>query len=282
MKVDGTQAMRVAVLATCFNRREVTLAGLAALRDAAQGVDYHVYLVDDGSTDGTGAAVAANFPEATVIAGDGSLFWNGGMRRAWQAAIADRPDYYLWYNDDLELVPDAIGGLMRFQRDMEALHGPKVISVGKVVSFDGSRITYGGYVVAPGRSRLRFLRAPDGGQPCDTMNGNCVLIPARAVDDVGILDGRFRHHTGDIDYGLRARDAGYRLLQTPEPVGRTDYNVAAHAKVAQLTWRNRDFILRHPKGLRPDEWLHFCRRHAGWLWPVNFVSRYLKILSVRG
>ena len=114
------------------------------------------------------------------------------------------------------------------------------------------------------------------------MNGNCVLIPARAVEEVGILDARFRHHTGDIDYGLRARNAGYLLFQTPNAVGRTEYNAAAHAKVAQLTPTNWRFILRHPKGLRPDEWLHFCRRHGGWLWPVNFLARYFKIMRAHG
>lgn len=272
----------VAVLATCFNRREVTLTGLHALRKAAVGMEYHVYLVDDGSTDGTAQSVRAEFPEVTVIEGDGSLYWNGGMRRAWQAAVPHRPAYYMLFNDDLELTPDGIPDMMAFQREKEAQHGDKVISVGKVMSPDGTTITYGGYVLAPGRSKLRFLRATDSDTPCTTMNGNCVLIPGRAVEDIGILDEHYRHHTGDIDYGLRARYAGYKLFQTREPIGRTDFNATAHAQRAQLTWANRNFILRHPKGLPVDEWLYFCRRHAGVLWPVNFLYRYAKILQLRG
>ncbi len=277
----GRSGDRIAVLATCFNRRDTTLAALAALRDAAAGLNYHVYLVNDGSTDGTGDAVRSGFPEATVIDGDGSLFWNGGMRTAWRAALGAGSDYYLLFNDDLELGPGSLARMFNFQKAMEAANGPKVITIGKVVDPDTGRITYGGYVVAPGRSRLRFLRAPDDGQPCDTMNGNCVLIPARATDEVGLLSEHYRHHTGDIDYGLRARDAGYKLFQTREPVGSTPYNHAAHAKNAQLTWANRKFVLTHPKGLPVREWLYFCRQHAGWTWPVNFVMRYAKILRVR-
>ncbi|MBF7012798.1 glycosyltransferase family 2 protein [Novosphingobium resinovorum] len=270
------------MLATCFNRRETTLAALAALREAAAGLDYHVYLVDDGSTDGTGDAVRQNFPEVTVINGNGSLFWNGGMRTAWQTALGQGADYYLLFNDDLELSADSLAQLFNFQKEMEAAHGPKVISVGKVVDPDTSKVTYGGFTVVPGLSRLRFVRSPDNGKPCDTMNGNCVLIPAQAVAEVGILSEKYRHHTGDIDYGLRARNAGYQLFQSREPVGRTHFNHIAHAKVSTLTWANRKFIFTHPKGIPVGEWLHFCRSHGGWMWPVNFAVRYAKILRLRG
>ncbi len=280
MDDHGRSGDRIAVLATCFNRRETTLAALAALRDAAAGLDYHIYLVDDGSTDGTGDAVRRGFPEATVIDGDGSLFWNGGMRTAWRAALGTGSDYYLLFNDDLELGPGSLARMFDFQKEMEAANGAKVITIGKVVDPDTGKITYGGYVVAPGNSRLRFLRAPDDGRPCDTMNGNCVLIPARAADEVGLLSEHYRHHTGDIDYGLRARDAGYKLFQTREPVGSTPFNHAAHAKNARLGWSNRKYILMHPKGVPVKEWLHFCRTHGGMMWPVNFLYRYIKIAKI--
>ena len=50
--------MRIAVLMACFNRREKTLACLAALKANALSSDHsvHVILADDGSTDGTAAA----------------------------------------------------------------------------------------------------------------------------------------------------------------------------------------------------------------------------------
>ena len=281
MTRPNTKSTGIAVLATCFNRRETTLRGLAMLREAAGSLAYHVYLVDDASTDGTGDAVRRDFPEVTVIEGDGSLYWNGGMVRAWRAALEHGAAYYLLFNDDLEMQPGSLAQLYDFQKAMEAAHGPKVISVGKVLALDDDAITYGGYVVMPGLSRLRFRRARDG-ELCDTMNANCVLIPASAVTDVGVLDSRFRHHTGDIDYGLRARDAGYLLFQSYEPVGRTLYNDEAYDKTMHLSWSTRHFIFQNPKGVPVGEWMHFCRRHGGWLWPINFVTRYLKIVRLRG
>lgn len=277
MEDHGQRVGRIAVLATCFNRRDTTLRGLDALRTAAAELDYHVYLVDDGSTDGTGDAVRREFPEVTVADGDGSLFWNRGMLKAWRTALVHDLDYYLLFNDDLELLPNSLTRLFDFQQEMEAEHGPKVISLGKVVDPDSGAVTYGGYVVAPGWSRLRFARAADA-VPCDTMNGNCVLIPARAVAEIGLLSDRYSHYFGDIDYGLRARDAGYKLFQSRHAVGYTSYNDGAAAKLKALTWSNRKFILTHPKGIPVREWLDFCRTHAGRLWPVNFLLRYARIL----
>ena len=92
---------KVAVLLTVHNRREKTLACLENCYrqiDSMKGDDtysFSVYLVDDGSTDGTSEAVLQTYPQTHVINGDGSLFWNHGMRTAWDAAAADEQDFYL-------------------------------------------------------------------------------------------------------------------------------------------------------------------------------------------
>src|SRR5687767_12507951 len=93
----------IAVLMTCFNRRETTLRCLRSLaeQELPEGCNLRVYLTDDGSSDGTGDAVRSEFPEATVLNGDGNQYWVGGTLMAWDAA---RPaDFYLWLNDDVRL-----------------------------------------------------------------------------------------------------------------------------------------------------------------------------------
>jgi hypothetical protein len=39
-----------------------------------------------------------------VLGGDGSLFWNGGMRLAYADAMRSDFDYYLWLNGDTSQV----------------------------------------------------------------------------------------------------------------------------------------------------------------------------------
>jgi len=97
------------VLLTCFNRKEKTLACLKSIyfQMPVKELELVIYLVDDGSTDGTGEAVADEFPEVKILYGDGSLYWNGGMSLAWHTAALDYFDYYIWMNDDIDVKTDA-------------------------------------------------------------------------------------------------------------------------------------------------------------------------------
>ena len=88
----------IAAILTCHNRKKKTLTCLADLmnQDEISKVDLHVYLVDDGSTDGTSDAVKQKFPQVNILQGDGTLYWNGGMRFAFSIAKKSDYDYYLW------------------------------------------------------------------------------------------------------------------------------------------------------------------------------------------
>lgn len=108
------ETLSLAILMTCYNRRQKTLDCLEALRkqELLPNLVVQVYLVDDGSTDGTGEAVKAAYPGIKVLQGNGNLFWNGGMRLAFSEAMKSDYDYYLWLNDDTLLYPRAIQSLL--------------------------------------------------------------------------------------------------------------------------------------------------------------------------
>ncbi len=211
--------------------------------------------------------------------GTGALFWNGGMRLAWKSAINTRLDFFLWLNDDLNLNPDALQSLVSFWFDQKDIYGDQLIVVGRVVSPKTGETSYGGYVRASRFTRLNFRHLHAGEKRvCDTMNGNCVLMPRDVVENIGLLSENFRHSFGDIDYGLRARAAGYVILECPNPVGKQERNDAWWKSISRLDLNNWRFILFHPKGVPASEWFSFCRAHGGVLWPINFIWRYLKIL----
>ncbi|MBU2135728.1 MAG: glycosyltransferase [Alphaproteobacteria bacterium] len=57
--------VRIAVVMACYNRRDTTLRCLRSLfAQLEPTVSLDVYLLDDASSDGTGAAVRAEFPNA--------------------------------------------------------------------------------------------------------------------------------------------------------------------------------------------------------------------------
>ena len=76
----------VFVVIPVHNRLEFTRACLASLREQSYR-DFTIVVVDDGSTDGTYATLAEEFPEVTLLWGDGDLWWTGAMNRALEWAL---------------------------------------------------------------------------------------------------------------------------------------------------------------------------------------------------
>jgi GT2 family glycosyltransferase len=265
------------VVMAAYNRRDLTLACLRSLRaQQAPGVSLDAFLLDDASSDGTAAAVAAQFPEVTLIRGTGQLFWNGGMRRAFAAAMAGDYDYYLWMNDDTALDDDALARLLDAERRLGKRATGPVIVAGSTRHPDTGELTYGG-VVRPSRwrpLRWQLVEPGDEPRPCETMNGNTVLVPREVVRRVGNIDAAFVQQMGDFDYGLRARAAGCSVWIAPGTVGTCASHPERRTDQQPLSRELRR--LWSTKELSPGPWAVFTRRWAGRLWPVYWLSPYLR------
>lgn len=266
--------MDIAILLTCHNRREKTLACLRSLRNqtglAPFGVMLHVFLVDDGSSDGTADAVSGLWPEARIISGDGNLFWCGGMRKAWSAAAAMDPDYYLLVNDDTVLFAQAVTELLAMCPTPET----PVIAVGAIRDPETGQWVYGG-----NQSDYPFLHSAEQPRLCRTMNANCTLVPRAVFQTIGMFHRSYQHSMGDTDYGLKAGRHDIRILESASFVGECEPNPEAGSwrdrSLSRLTrWRK----LASPKGLPPKDWLHFCRRNCGSQWLRYWLSPYIKVL----
>jgi GT2 family glycosyltransferase len=263
----------------------MTLEALQSLfsQKQVEDLDVTVYLVDDGSRDGTSLAVAERFPQVSLLQGDGSLFWNGGMRKAFAHALTKGFDGYIWLNDDTRLDEDALRRLIACSDGATELFGPTII-VGSIRDPHTGERSYGGVRKRASWFRLDFVpHLPDHLEPirCDTMNGNFTLIPAAVASRLGNLDGAFQHQLGDFDYGLRATEAGIPVILAP------GYHGFCSDNPRSGTWRDRSQPLskrwRHllsPKGAPVREWFLYTRRHFGWRWPLYALSPYVKTLLI--
>ena len=281
----------LAVLLTCFNRREKTLNCLKALEHQVclDSVIISIYVVDDGSTDGTAEAIRNSFPYVHIINGDGNLFWNGGMSLAFDAASKQGYDYYLWLNDDTLLYQSAVYNLFKTAAELEEKLNSRIIIIGSTQDPVTSELTYGGIKKGPWWQPLKFSLVVPGDRAisCDTMNGNCVLLPRQVTDIVGNLDPGFDHNLGDYDYGLRASKYQCTIWITPGYVGTCSAN--PHSSRIDKSLNSTEQVmskLNHPKGLAFKdvtlhslmEWKIFSRRHGGLLWPVFWLLPYRRLL----
>ena len=229
--------MKIAVLIASHNRRESTLGCLSRLLPQL-GEESRVYLVDDGSRDGTAAAVAGlNDKRIKVVNGDGRLYWAKAMHTAWEAAVAERDgwDGYLWLNDDTELNGDALQKLLAVNDDQKIVIGDLVNSKGAVV--------YG-------------LR--EGG----LFTGNCVLVPRKVYKRLGMICGEYSHAWADSDYAMMAKCAGIEVVSAGV-VGMAEGH-PNRPSLKGLSLRVRIGMLRNPKGWNlHDLWL-YRRRNWGY------------------
>lgn len=269
------EILRVAALMTCHNRREKTLTCLEKLYSSAipDGYALKVYLVDDASNDGTADAIRNKFFDVIILNGNGELFWNRGMIKAWEAAAKSSPNYYLWLNDDTALDSYAIKELI----EASASQNHAAIIIGTTCSVqDPLVVTYGG------RDSSGKLIRPNGAlQSCSYFNGNCVIIPNVVYRKMGTLDPYYRHSFGDFDYGYRAKKAGIKMYVAPRLVGTCD----AHDSLPkwcnpEVSLINRLKAFYSPLGCSPFEVFHLDKvRVNALIGLLHFFSTHLRVLA---
>lgn len=275
----------IAAIITCYNRKEKTLTCLKNLmsQDGIENVDLTVYLVDDGSTDGTGDAVKKNFPQVNLFKGNGTLYWNGGMRFAFSVAKKSDYDYYLWLNDDTFLYSDALKLLLDTSNSIRSQKGGDVIITGTINDIDTGKVNYGGRIKKSKFQPLKFIQLENSTEPqqCDTFNGNVVLIPRNVAKKIGNISPEYsKQHGGDIDYGLRAKYAGFESWVAPGFIGECASNTTEGTLFdKKLPFKERIKIMKTPHGVPPaKEWMVFSKRHAGFLWPIYWIRTMVRVI----
>ncbi|MBO7141014.1 MAG: glycosyltransferase family 2 protein [Prevotella sp.] len=294
---------------TCHNRREKTLRCIKSLLVAMNEntplpLTLHVYLTDDGCTDGTADAVTSligdlksvkgdlksvkgdlQSPSLNILHGDGNLYWAGGMRLAWQEAMKEGPwDYYLLLNDDTVLNSDAFVTLFAAEDYCREHFGREGIVSGMVCDpSDPTHITYGGEVfVNRFTSRRRKLVPCDKPQLCDWTHANTLLVPQQVVEEHGILYKGYRHGQADLDYGYRARRKGIPVVVTPSVCGTCPFDhpdiKGIEEQLCNMTLSKRREYLNHP--LHSDaDYLTMIRRCMPLKYPMTWVFRKMNLYA---
>ncbi|WP_445631781.1 glycosyltransferase family 2 protein [Nostoc sp. DSM 114167] len=269
----------IAVIMTCYNRRNTTLACLNALYQQKNCCD--VYLTDDGSSDGTTEAVKAEYPEVQILQGNGNLFWVGGMRLAFSEAIKYQYDYYLWLNDDTFLEANAVSKLLQVHQNLTELGYRDSIVVGSTKDSITGKATYGGAVKSKKwySNKFEFLEPSSVIQQCDAMYGNCVLIPKSVAAKVGNIDTAFVHSLGDLDYALRARKLGCKIWVAPGYIGTCTKNSIRNSWAdTNLNLLERLKKVLQIKAFPLKSWTIFCSRHSGPFWILYWFLPYIRAI----
>jgi GT2 family glycosyltransferase len=213
----------ITVVIPVHNRREFTRQCLACLAIQTYR-NVRIVVVDDGSTDGTDLMIETEFPDVIVLKGDGNLWWteatNWGVRYARTHRDPRKQNFVLTLNDDTRVEPDYLQTLL----DAYERHQPCLVGSVSVDSDQPNKLEYAGtrFELYTGSGKnlasrygfdYRTLRKQAKFLESDSLPGRGTLIPLRVFDEIGLFDSKnYIHYMADIDFSVRARKAGYRLI----------------------------------------------------------------------
>jgi GT2 family glycosyltransferase len=183
-------------------------------------------VVDNASTDGSADAVRARHPEALVIANAENAGFARACNQGWRAS---RAPLVLFLNPDAEVAPGAVETLVRLLESRPAVGAAGPRTRGS----DGTIQVSTGSDLAP-LAELRQRRLVRGVARREAhalaqaealharehepawVSGSCLVARRTAIEAVGGFDERFFLYEEDADLCRRLREAGWRIVFTPE------------------------------------------------------------------
>jgi GT2 family glycosyltransferase len=204
------------------------------------------------------------------------------MRLAFAEALKENFDYYLWLNDDSMFFPRAVRTMLDTSRSLKKKIGQDAIVVGSLHDVQSGVLTYGGRKIHSRWRPMSFLpvEPSDKPEPCDVINGNCVLLPRDIAKVTGNLSADFTHGAGDYDYSLRAKEQGFSSWIAPGYVGTCsrNYSLRGSCKDNAISIKESADKLSSPTGLqRIQDWMLFTRRYGGILWPTYWLRIFFRM-----
>jgi len=217
---EGEQAVTLPLVATVIlntNRRDDTLACLESIQRNSYARQL-VLLLDNASTDGSVEAIRAAYPAVQMIALTENLGYAGNNNVGIAAALAAGADWVLVLNEDTLLAPDCLEQLMA-AGDADAqvgVVGPLVFHHDEPALVQSAGGTLDRYWAAQHIGQNAPLPpSPGGALAVDWVSGCAIMVRRAVIEQVGMLDERFFYYWEETEWCVRARRAGWTILNVP-------------------------------------------------------------------
>lgn len=216
------RAPTVVLVVLTYNARDVARRCLVSLRRLTYP-DLQVLVVDNASSDGTERMVRSEFAEFECLQTGANLGYTGGNNRGLEIALKRRADYVMILNPDTVVVNphflDEMVSYLEINPDI-GIAGPRVFlrergEVQNTVLFTPglwrSLTNWFAYRLNPRSFELSRDKVRD----AETLNGVCLLLRSKCLNEVGLFDENIFMYIEDADLDHRARLQGWRVCYLP-------------------------------------------------------------------
>lgn len=213
--------MKLSIIIVNYNTRKYLLAALQSIKVSKDKIAKEVIVVDNASTDGSASLAAIknkhNLGYATAN--------NQGIKKA-------RGEFILLLNSDTKILPETLQTMVDFMDE----HPDVGVSTCRVELEDGSldpachrgfptpwasltyflgleKISLQSKLFAQYHQSWKNFGVP---HEIDTPAGAFYLIRKKVIDQVGLLDENYFMYAEDIDWSLRIKQAGWKIMYVPD------------------------------------------------------------------
>jgi GT2 family glycosyltransferase len=220
-KNEGLEAETVAVVVLNWNGGDEIQDCLKSVFESTHRA-IEIVIVDNGSVDGSSAAIRLRFPRTHFISNSRNLGFARGSNQGMEWALERGMRYVLLLNGDARLHPNAIRELLiaSAQENDTVVACPRMYlgsassAVNRLWFAYGTVKLWAGWFGNPASNQVD---SPHWALPMDMdyASGCCMLIPEHILQSVGMLDESFFAYCEDIDWSIRIRKSGFRLRYVP-------------------------------------------------------------------
>ena len=259
-----------------WNTRDLLRACLRSVFASRGTLAYRVCVVDNASSDGSAAMVAAEFPQVLLVESPVNSGYAAGNNLGLRALAFDRdrqdgPRYALLLNPDTVVPEDGLAAMVAYldAHPQAGAAGPRLVlpngeldlACRRSLAFEAFVYRILGLSRLFPRSRrfgqynLTYL-SPDVETEVGAVVGAFMLVRREAISRAGLLDEKFFMYGEDLDWAYAIHQAGWQVRYNPAVS-------VLHVKRAASRQSHRAQIAFH------EAMLYFYRKHyAGRISPV--------------
>ena len=256
----------IGVMILNWNKKEYLLNCIRSVL-TLNYTNYRLLVVDNGPTDGSVEAVRAEFPAVELLIQPENLGGTGGFNAGMQFFLDnDNCKYIYLLDNDVTLDSSALSELVQAMEvnPEVAIAGSKIMIMDKPNQLQemGARVDWEAFNIKP-----LFQGAVDGPDTqsdvfVDYVPACSLLVRVEALKRVGLMDEGFFLYWDDIEWGVRMKNAGYKVMVAARSKVWHKMGVAnrSNALPSYYFWRNRlFFFFKYTQG---EQQQRFIRKYA--------------------
>ena len=227
--------MDLGIVVVSYNTKALTANCLDSIYACLQNssLTFHVWVIDNASSDGSPAIIAERFPQATLVASQENLGFARGTNVGLDclSALDTPPRYVLLLNPDTLVSEGALPLMANFLDEH-----PRAGVVGASLRYGDGRFQHSAFrfptlcmavldfwplnyrLLDSGLNGRYARRLYAAGEPfaIDHPLGAAMMVRWETIEQVGPLDGDYFMYCEEIDWCLRIKQAGWQVYCVPQ------------------------------------------------------------------